>query len=300
MLPDQDADFYDDGEVRMTFLNQKVPPHPEAEADWRNAKLSDPGIEVDPQVAHGVSIPVHRRQDLSSAALIGLESKAAATVAPVDVAEAAAEAAGGSGLSEATVAEGDLEKAEREKAERGKRVAMVVEHIRAESRAERLVESGVFSEPPFSLSEEQFDEVWDVIDTDDAYESIVSTVDEATGKEYLHDENTLSGAYAKILFRKQANNPKRLIVSMVRENSELWPKPTPIAFFSEYDVFAMTEDEVVVFAEDILTDEACSDIKPVTASNGAIYLYSDRYLEEAEALRLAEWVEVDMYKMENM
>lgn len=180
----------------------------------------------------------------------------------------------------------------------GERVERVVEHIRAESTAERLVDPAVFLAEPFSFTEEQLAAVWAVLDADDQYADIVRTKDEHTGAEYLHSVMFLSAAYAKLTLRKQANDPKFMIVSLVRENSDIFPKPTSVEFFWT-EFFGMTPEEVHEHVDEILADEAYTDIKPVVASNGVMYLYSERYLEGPNAQRMAEWVEVDSKDMYN-
>lgn len=186
-----------------------------------------------------------------------------------------------------------------EEVARNERVARAAEHVRAESRAERLVNPSVFTEEPFSYTEEELAEVWDAFASDEQYVDIVRTADEHTGTEYLHAQYILSVPFAKLLLRTQANDPKHLIAEAVRENAELWPRPTPASFFSDTPLFGMTAAQVTGFIADIMADMVYADVKLVTASNGAVYLYSDRFMEEPVALRMAEWVEVDSQDMYN-
>ena len=186
-----------------------------------------------------------------------------------------------------------------EEVARNERVARVAAYVRAESKAERLVDPSVFTEEPFSFLEDELAEVWEQFATDEQYADIVRTADEATGVEYLHAEYILSVRFAQLLLRKQANDPKRLIAELVRENSELWPRPVSTEFFSETELFEMTPAEVSEVVTAVMADPAYTDIKGVTTSNGVLYLYSDRFLEEPLALRKAEWVEVDSKDMYN-
>jgi len=80
----------------------------------------------------------------------------------------------------------------------------------------------------------------------------------------------------------------------VRENSEIYPKPTSLEFF-EFDPFGLKFDDVLMHMKAILAGEAYADIKPVTVSNGMVYLFSDKCLSEAQAQAMAQWVEVDMH-----
>lgn len=173
-------------------------------------------------------------------------------------------------------------------------VKEVAEHVRTVSRAAELTDPSVFAEEPFSLDEEELARVMGDLAQDEAYADIVRTADERTGAEYLHSTTLLSVAYAKHLIRARANDPAYLIVQTVRENSEIYPKPTSLEFF-EFDPFGLKFDDVLMHMKAILADEAYADIKPVTVSNEMVYLYSDKFLSEAQAQAMAQWVEVDMH-----
>lgn len=173
-------------------------------------------------------------------------------------------------------------------------VKEVAEHVRTVSRAAELTDPSVFAEEPFSLDEEELARVMGDLAQDEAYADIVRTADERTGAEYLHSTTLLSVAYAKHLIRARANDPVYLIVQTVRENSEIYPKPTSLEFF-EFDPFGLKFDDVLMHMKAILAGEAYADIKPVTVSNEMVYLYSDKFLSEAQAQAMAQWVEVDMH-----
>ena len=186
-----------------------------------------------------------------------------------------------------------------EEAQANDPAARVAEYIRSESKAERLVDPAVFTEEPFSLTENELTQVWVQFASDEKYVDIVRTADERTGVEYLHAEYILSVAFAKLLLRKQANDPKYMIAEVVRENSELWPRPVAASFFSDTELFEMSPAEVTDTIAQIMADPAYADIKSVITSNGAVYLYSDRFMVEPIALRKAEWVEVESHDMYN-
>jgi hypothetical protein len=170
----------------------------------------------------------------------------------------------------------------------------VAEHIRTDSRAAALTDPAVFAEEPFSLDEEELARVMGDLAEEDAYADIVRTADERSGVEYLHSTTFLTVVYAMHLIRARADDPAYLIVQTVREYSEIYPKPTSLEFF-ELDPFGLKPDDVRTCVKAILADEAYADIKPVTVSNGMVYLFSDRWLSEAQAQAMAQWVEVDMH-----
>ncbi len=170
----------------------------------------------------------------------------------------------------------------------------VAERIRTDSRAAALTDPAVFAEEPFSLDEEELAQVMGDLAQDEAYADIVRTADERSGAEYLHSTTFLTVAYAKHVIRSRANDPAYLIVQTVRDNSEIFPKPTSLEFF-DCEPFGLKFDDVLTYMKAILKDEACADIKPVTVSNGMVYLYSDKFQSEGQARAMAQWVEVDMH-----
>lgn len=173
-------------------------------------------------------------------------------------------------------------------------VKEAAELVRAESRAAGLTDPAVFAKEPFSFDDEELAQVMGDLDQDEAYADIVRTADERSGAQYLHSTTFLTVAYAKLAIRARANDPAYLIVQTVRENSELYPKPTSLEFF-EYEPFGLKLEDVRTHVRAILTDEGYSDIKTVTVSNGMDYLYSDTFLSAGQASSMAQWVEVDMY-----
>jgi len=186
----------------------------------------------------------------------------------------------------------DSRKAESELACLGAQEA--AEFIRRDSRSGELTRLEVFANEPFLFSEQEQAQAMDDLAHDEAYVDIVRTLDERNGTQYLHSTTFLTVAYAKHTIRARANDPAYLIVETVRENSEIYPKPTSLEFF-EFEPFGLAFDDVLTYANAILADEACPDIKSVKVTNDMVYLYSDTFLSEGQAQAMAQWVEVDMH-----
>lgn len=170
----------------------------------------------------------------------------------------------------------------------------VAGHVRTESRATALTDPAALCGEPFSLDEEELARVMGELSQDEAYADIVRTTDERTGAEYLHSTTFLTVAYAKHLIRARADDPAYLIVQTVRDNSETYPKPTSLEFF-EFDPFGLEFEDILTHMKAILTDENYADIKAVEVSNRMVYLYSDKFLSQAQAQAMAQWVEVDQH-----
>ena len=213
--------------------------------------------------------------------------EASATPPPSEVEEASAgdEAQAGE--------QADVEQAE-ETPEKPDRLGPVAERIRSDSAQVILTDQAVFLEEPFGFTEDELDEIWVDMVENGEYRDIVRTPDERSGTVYVHSDVLLTVPYAKLMIRTQANDPVYLIVETVRDESKIYPRPTAAAFF-ENEPFNLALEDVLKHVETILQTEGYSDIHVIHPSNGATYMYSDRYTNEAEAMPIAQWVEVDMY-----
>jgi hypothetical protein len=110
---------------------------------------------------------------------------------------------------------------------------------------------------------------------------------------YYHSEAHLSGNYARIMLRAQASDPVASIAEFVRDRSRTMPAPTRITVFESpvFGVSAATVAEFVKTLEAPAPEHA--DLKKLThPATGAVYLYSDRWLDQPTAFRLMDWEEV--------
>jgi hypothetical protein len=192
------------------------------------------------------------------------------------------------------IEEGEGEQAAEEAPAPQDPLVTVVERIRADSREARLTDPDIFSGEPYGFSDEELEEIFDDMTQEENASDIVRTRDERDGKVYLHSEALLTIPYAKLVLRKQADDPVYMIVATVREHSQLYPQPLSVAVF-ELEPFSLVLDDVMIHAQTIRSTEAYSDIKQFETSNGVLYLYSDRYMSEEAARAKAEWVEVDQF-----
>jgi len=108
----------------------------------------------------------------------------------------------------------------------------------------------------------------------------------------LYSRDFISDGYARILLRAEDGNPYETIAATVREESEIYPRPTPLAIFRE-PTFGLQPDRVEQLVEEMLQLEQYRDIKTIVATTGARYLYSERYLDGEWARSLVEWEEVE-------
>ena len=122
----------------------------------------------------------------------------------------------------------------------------------------------------------------------------VKLVSNSRGAKYLYSEDHMTGTYALVLARAEANDPIRTIAETVREESRIYPRPTRLDMFSA-PVFNINPSEVERYAREIVNDSAYPDIKLAEASNGALYLYSELYLNSRWVKTTIEWEEVEQF-----
>ena len=113
------------------------------------------------------------------------------------------------------------------------------------------------------------------------------------GSWHFYSSQFMTQAYALILLQKQGD-PLRLIASIVRENSALYPRPVPLEIFTQ-PPFALSLQEVLNDLERMATEEEYRDIMSATTSASRVFLYSTLHLEPEHASMLAEWLDVGQF-----
>ena len=110
------------------------------------------------------------------------------------------------------------------------------------------------------------------------------------GSRSFYSSRFMTEAYATILLRKQGDS-LRFIAEIVRQNSEVYPRPVPLELFT-HPPFDLSPEEVLSNLERMAAQEEYRDIVPTTTSASRMFLYSTRYLESEHASMLAEWLDV--------
>ena len=88
-----------------------------------------------------------------------------------------------------------------------------------------------------------------------------------------------------------AGDPARTIVEVVRRESAVYPRPTPLASFAD-EPYRWSDREIADAVQRLAADPDCEDIRPLTASDGSRFLFSSRHLDAAVAASRAEWMAV--------
>jgi len=110
------------------------------------------------------------------------------------------------------------------------------------------------------------------------------------GSRRYYSSQFMTETYAMILLRKQGDS-LRFIAEIVRQNSEVYPRPVPLDIFTR-PPFDLTRQEVLNNLERMAAEEEYRDIVPTTTSASRMFLYSTLYLESEYASMLAEWLDV--------
>ena len=110
------------------------------------------------------------------------------------------------------------------------------------------------------------------------------------GTRRYYSSQFMTQAYAEILLQKGSSH-LRLIAEIVRQNSELYPRPVPMDLFT-LPPFDLTGQEVRNAVERMAAGEEYRDIVPTTTSASRVFLYSTLHLEPDHASMLAEWLDV--------
>ncbi len=116
---------------------------------------------------------------------------------------------------------------------------------------------------------------------------------EGSNAVYYFSSESITESYATHMARVAENDPLRLVADTVRDNARIYPRTTDIREFSN-PPFLMAPWTIKDIASKFAKNPEFNDIKSCTASNGAVYLYSTRYLDKTYAEGLTEWVEVGL------
>jgi hypothetical protein len=111
---------------------------------------------------------------------------------------------------------------------------------------------------------------------------------------YLYSDQYMTDRYAVLAAQAAAGDVPRLIAETVRFDSETYPRPTPVEVFSA-DPYRLTEEQFQAALAVMARDERYADIQGVTASDGAVFLFSTTYLGRDHAEGLAEWLAVGQF-----
>jgi hypothetical protein len=98
------------------------------------------------------------------------------------------------------------------------------------------------------------------------------------GTSLYYSSMFMSDAYATLLMHKK-QGPVSLVADTVREDSDRYPRPTPLEVFNE-PPFDLSQEEILSCLQEMSSQDEYQDISRVSTSIGHVFLYSSRYLTE--------------------
>lgn len=168
-------------------------------------------------------------------------------------------------------------------------VEFTVKFIREKSSAGKFIKYNDFFTEPISLKEEDKEKFFEKLYNADEFSDI--TVLKGKEDKYFYSSKTMTENFAKILFRLEEKDILNMVAERIRNDSKRFPKTTnPKSFLSE--PFRIKKDELDEIFIQFSNNDDYKDIKETKASNGAVYVYSDKYLTQIYADALTETQEV--------
>jgi hypothetical protein len=172
------------------------------------------------------------------------------------------------------------------------KIAEQVRHVSKESA--QLIAAPALSEYAPDVQPSELAEFVAAMASDPRYKDIHQVVGPA-GAAYLYSATYLTDNYANLLARVESKDPCTAVAETVREESRIFPRPTKVELFYS-PVFQIAPGQMETVVENTLRRPEFSDIKKIVATTGAIYLFSDKYMEPGQAETLVRWEEVDKYR----
>ncbi|WP_422486668.1 hypothetical protein [Gudongella sp. DL1XJH-153] len=119
----------------------------------------------------------------------------------------------------------------------------------------------------------------------------LKTIEDAEAQTFYYSGKEMTDKYAGIIIRVKNKDIIRLVADTVREESRRYPRPTYVTMFNlpPYD---LSSGELEEMLSEISFDSEYNDLKFTSASNGALFIYSGKYMSKGYADYLAEWIEV--------
>jgi hypothetical protein len=123
----------------------------------------------------------------------------------------------------------------------------------------------------------------------------IKKVTSGAGEVYYHSDKYLVDSYAATLLLSMAGDHCDTLAQKVRDDSRIYPRASNVNLFHNEQLFGIPRADLESIIEETLRTPEYSDIKKVVhPTTGAVYLYSERYLEEQQAWAQMDWLEVGL------
>jgi hypothetical protein len=108
---------------------------------------------------------------------------------------------------------------------------------------------------------------------------------------YFYSDMYMTDKYAALLARAVGKDACAVVVDTVREESQVYPRPTNVQVFKN-QIYGIPYNALETTIAGVLQNPEYPDIrKLVDPATGAVYLYSDQHLNELDALSAIRYAE---------
>ncbi|WP_438335331.1 YdhW family putative oxidoreductase system protein [Edwardsiella tarda] len=171
--------------------------------------------------------------------------------------------------------------------------AILADFIRQHSASGKLVARARFLQPPYAFAE---------ADLTTLLASLAQRATEAdivclTGArdDYYYSVRNMTANYADICLQMMEQDICRAIAEAVRFACRTYPRPYPLAMLA-LPPYGFTAAQIRAALATLDTHPDYADIRRVEASNGAPYLFSERFMSHGKAYGLCQWIEIEQHQ----
>lgn len=170
---------------------------------------------------------------------------------------------------------------------------IVADFIRQHSASGQLVARGLFLLPPYSIEETELTPLLEALVSGDAGTDIACA--QGSQDVYYYSTQTMTANYADMCVQVVEQDICRAIAQAVRFDCQTYPRPYKVAML-EASPYGFTAEQIAAALAAMETHPDFADIRPVTSSNDAAYLFSERHMSYGKAYGLCEWLEVEQFE----
>ncbi|WP_436858506.1 YdhW family putative oxidoreductase system protein [Citrobacter tructae] len=172
-------------------------------------------------------------------------------------------------------------------------VDIMADFIRQHSTLGQLVARALFLLPPYAIEETALSPLLEALISGEAGADIECV--HGSQDDYYFSTQTMTANYADMCVQVVEKDICRAIAQAVRFDCQTYPRPYKVAML-EQSPYGFDPQQIETALAAIETHPDFADIRPVAASNDALYLFSERYMSYGKAYGLCEWLEVEQYQ----
>ncbi len=163
----------------------------------------------------------------------------------------------------------------------------IADYVRRCSQEHRLTSRSEVMQSPVSIPEDQLDSLLEAAGNQADITSVQGTKDV-----YYFSDQHISPAFAKLTVRLEENNLLEMLVEQVRDDSRIYPRPTPARQFYNTP-YRIEKEQLATLFTSLKAEEEYADIEFFETTNGAQYLASRKFMHPDQAKAMAQLQEVE-------